>query len=71
MSAAALILCIIVIFLWLILALLWIARTVIDFIDERETRKRSRQWDAERRQLEKERAIREVEYHEARMKELR
>ena len=37
---------------------------------EAEREARNAKWEAERQQLERERAIREVEYHEARMKEL-
>ena len=37
---------------------------------EAERREQDAKWEAERQQLERERAIREVEYHEARMKEL-
>ena len=54
---------------------------IIDTIDDRKTKKRNAEldaerearnakWEAERQQLERERAIREVEYHEARMKGL-
>ena len=42
----------------------------IDTIDDRKREKRNAAWEDERQQLEKERALREVEYHEARMKEL-
>ena len=48
----------------------WIVRSIIDTIDDRKREKRNAAWEAERQQLEKERALREVEYHEARMKEL-
>ena len=54
---------------------------IIDTIDDRKREKRNAaleterearnaKWEAERQHLERERAIREVEYHEARMKEL-
>ncbi len=43
---------------------------IIDTIDDHKRDKRNAAWEAERQQLEKERALREVEYHEARMKEL-
>ena len=56
--------------LYLLLAVFWIVRSIIDVIDDRKREKRNAQWEAERQQLEKERAMREVEYHEARMKEL-
>ena len=48
----------------------WLIRSIIDVIDDRKRDKRNAQWEAERQQLEKERAQREVEYHESRMKEL-
>ena len=56
--------------LYLLLAVFWIVRSIIDTIDDRKREKRNAAWEAERQQLEKERALREVEYHEARMKEL-
>lgn len=64
------ILCILLLSLWLLLAVFWIVRSIIDTIDDRKRDKRNAAWEAERQQLEKDRAIREVEYHEARMKEL-
>ncbi len=67
---ATTILCILLLSLYLRLAVFWIARSIIDTIDERKRDKRNAEWEAERQQLEKERALREVEYHEARMKEL-
>ena len=67
---ATTILCILLLFLYLLLALFWIIRSIIDTIDDRKREKRNAAWEAERQQLEKERALREVEYHEARMKEL-
>lgn len=59
----------------------WLFRSIVDTIDDRKAKKRTAEldaerearnakWEAERQQLERERAIREVEYHEARMKEL-
>ena len=65
------ILCILLLSLYLLLAVFWIVRSIIDVIDDRKRDKRNAEWEAERQQLEKERAIREVEYHEARMKEYR
>ena len=56
--------------LYILLALFWIVRSVIDTVEERKRDKRNAAWEAERQQLEKGRALREVEYHEARMKEL-
>lgn len=65
------ILCILLLSLYLLLAVFWIVRSVIDAIDDRKRNKRNEAWEAEKQRLEKERAIREVEYHEARMKDLR
>ena len=64
------ILCILLLSLYLLLAVFWIVRSIIDVIDDRKRDKRNAEWEAERQQLEKERAIRAVEYHQARMKEL-
>lgn len=68
--SATTILCILLLSLYLLLAVFWIVRSIIDAIDDRKREKRNAEWEAERQQLEKERAMREVEYHEARMKEL-
>ena len=70
MMNATTILCILLLSLYLLLAVFWIVRSIIDNIDDRKREKRNAAWEAERQQLEKERALREVEYHEARMKEL-
>lgn len=67
---ATTILCILLLSLYLVLAVFWIVRSIIDTIEDRKRDKRNAAWEAERQQLEKDRAIREVEYHEARMKEL-
>lgn len=67
---ATTILCILLLSLYLLLAVFWIVRSIIDTIDDHKRDKRNATWEAERQQLEKERALREVEYHEARMKEL-
>ncbi|MBQ1361924.1 MAG: hypothetical protein IIY43_02620 [Oscillospiraceae bacterium] len=69
MSATS-ILCILLLSLYLLLAVFWIVRSIIDTIDDRKREKRNAAWEAERQQLEKEHALHEVEYHEARMKEL-
>ncbi|WP_087064214.1 hypothetical protein [Intestinibacillus massiliensis] len=66
----ATVLCILLLSLYILLALFWIVRSVIDTIDDRKRDKRNAAWEAERQQLEKDRALREVEYHEARMKDL-
>ena len=78
---ATTILCILLLSFYLVLAVFWLFRSIVDTIDDRKTKKRTAEldaerearnakWEAERQQLERERAIREVEYHEARMKEL-
>jgi hypothetical protein len=67
---ATTILCILLLSLYLLLAVFWIVRSIIDTIDDRKREKRNAAWEAERQQLEKERALREVEYHEARMRAL-
>lgn len=67
---ATTILCILLLSLYLLLAVFWVVRSIIDTIDDHKRVKRNAAWEAERQQLEKERALREVEYHEARMKEL-
>ena len=78
---ATTILCILLLSLYLVLAVFWLFRSIVVTIDDRKTKKRNAEldaerearnakWEAERQQLERERAIREVEYHEARMKEL-
>lgn len=66
----ATVLCILLLSLYILLALFWIVRSVIDTIDDRKRDKRNAVWEAERQQFEKDRALREVEYHEARMKNL-
>lgn len=78
---ATTILCILLLSLYLVLAVFWLFRSIVVTIDDRKTKKRNAEldaerearnakWEAERQQLERERAIREVEYHEARMKGL-
>ena len=78
---ATTILCILLLSLYLVMAVFWLFRSIVDTIDDRKTKMRTAEldaerearnakWEAERQQLERERAIREVEYHEARMKEL-
>lgn len=64
------ILCILLLSLYLLLAVFWIVRSVIDSIEDHKRSKRNDAWKAEKQQFEKERALREVEYHEARMKNL-
>ena len=78
---ATTILCILLLSLYLVLAVFWLFRSIVDTIDDRKREKRNAaleaereernaKWEAERQQLERERAIRDAEYHEARMKEL-
>lgn len=64
------ILCILLLSLYLLLAVFWIVRSVIDSIEDHKRSKRNDAREAEKQQFEKERALREVEYHEARMKNL-
>ena len=64
------ILCILLLSLYLLLAVFWIIRSIIDTIDDHKRDKRNEAWEAERQQMKKDRAIREAEYHAARMKEL-
>ena len=65
----ATILCIVLLILYLALTIFWIIRSILDFIEDRKREKRNAQWDAERRQLEKERATRDEEYHLKRMEQ--
>ena len=64
------VLCILFLSLNILLTLFWIVRSFIDTVEERKRDKWNAAWEAERQQLEKERALREVEYHEARMNHL-
>lgn len=64
------VLCILFLSLNILLTLFWIVRSFIDTVEKRKRDKRNAAWEAERQQLEKERALREVEYHEARMNHL-
>lgn len=64
------ILCILLLSLYLLLAVFWIVRSIIDAVDDRKRDKHNAEWEEERWQLEKEHVLREVKYHEARMKEL-
>lgn len=65
---ATTILCILLLSLYLVLAVFWIVRSIIDTIDDRKREKRNAaleterearnaKWEAERQQLERERAI--------------
>ena len=64
------ILCILLLSLYLLLAVFWIVRSIIDAVDDRKRDKHNAEWEEDHWQLEKEHALREVKYHEARMKEL-
>lgn len=63
------ILCILLLSLYLALAVFWIVRSILDTIDDHKADKRNAQWEAERLQLEKERAARDEEYHQKRMEQ--
>ena len=64
------ILCILLLCLYLALAVFWIIRSILDVVEDRKREKRNAQWEAERLQLEKERAARDAEYHQKRMEQL-
>ena len=53
MMNATTILCILLLSLYLLLAVFWIVRSIIDTIDDRKREKRNAAWEAERQQLEK------------------
>ena len=63
------ILCILLLSLYLALAVFWIDRSILDTIDDHKRDKRNAEWEAERLQLEKERAARDEEYHQKRMEQ--
>ena len=69
MGTAIGILCILLLSIYLVLSVFWAVLMVIDFVDDRKSKKRDAKWEAERHQFEKERAIRDAEYHTARMKQ--
>jgi hypothetical protein len=64
------ILCGLTLTLYIILAVFWIVRSIIDTIDDHRRDKENAKWEAEKKKLELEKAQRDKEYHEARMKEL-
>ena len=64
------ILCILLLSLYLALAVFWIVRSILDVIDDRKREKRNAKWEAERLQLERDRAVRDEEYHQKRMEQL-
>ena len=55
---------------WSCVSITFLVSMIQNIVNDRKREKRNAAWEAERQQLEKERALREVEYHEARMKEL-
>jgi hypothetical protein len=64
------VLCALTLSLYILLAAFWIVRSVIDTVDDRRRDKENAKWEAERKKLELEKAQRDKEYHDARMKEL-
>ncbi len=64
------ILCVLLLSLYLVLAVFWIVRSILDVIDDRKREKRNALWEAERLQLERDRAARDEEYHQKRMERL-
>ncbi|KAF5069658.1 MAG: hypothetical protein E6593_17235 [Clostridium sp.] len=64
------ILCVLLLSLYLVLAVFWIVRSILDAVDDRKREKRNALWEAERLQLERDRAARDEEYHQKRMEQL-
>ncbi len=64
------ILCILLLSFYLALAVFWIVRSILDAIEDHKREKRNALWEAERLQLERERAARDEEYHQKRMEQL-
>lgn len=64
------ILCVLLLSLYLVLAVFWIVRSILDAVDDRKREKRNALWEAERLQLERDRATRDEEYHQKRMEQL-
>jgi hypothetical protein len=64
------VLCALTLALYIILAIFWIVRSIVDTVDDRRRDKENAKWEANRKKLELEKAQRDKEYHEARMKEL-
>jgi len=65
------ILCILLLSLYLALVVFWIIHSILDVVETRKREKRTAQWEAERLQLERERAARDEEYHKKRMEQLK
>lgn len=64
------VLCALTLALYIILAIFWIVRSIVDTVDDRRRDKENAKWEANRKKLELEKAQRDKEYHDARMKEL-
>lgn len=63
-------LCALTLALYLLLAAFWIVRSIIDTVNDRRRDKENAKWKAEKKKLELEKARRDKEYHDARMKGL-
>ena len=64
------VLCALTLALYIILAIFWIVRSIVDTVDDRRRDKENAKWEADRKKLELEKAQRDKEYNEARRKEL-
>jgi hypothetical protein len=64
------VLCALTLALYIILAIFWIVRSIVDTVDDRRRDKENAKWEADRKKLELEKAQRDKKYHDARMKEL-
>ncbi len=63
------VLCALTLSLYILLAVFWIVRSIVDTVDDRRRDRENAKWEAERKRLELEKAQRDKEYHDARMKE--
>lgn len=64
------ILCCICVGTFALLGITFLITTICSLVKDKKQEKKNEAWEAEKQQMERDRAIREVEYHEARMKEL-
>jgi hypothetical protein len=64
------ILCALTLILYITVAVFWLIRSIVDTVDAHRQAKKNAAWEAEKKRLEREKAERDKEYHEARMKEL-
>jgi len=64
------ILCCVCVATFALLGIAVLVSTICSAVREHRSDLRSAKWEAEREQLERERAVRDAEYHTARMKEL-